>query len=193
MKKFYFIIILLIVVNSLWAYQGKWGIGVNGDLNSTYLSATEESTHNMNWKYFLTFMLFNKLEIAPYFSLEYFEEMTGETFTDGYQYMGFGSMINWHFIRTQLITLAIGLDIGFSFGSLSEDVYGENTYNRISWFIPLIFDFNLTKHICIRIRQDIWQFARPTWTDPDTGEYYNEMHLETYNVLEPQFGLIISF
>ncbi|MCK5672239.1 MAG: hypothetical protein KAH95_02625 [Spirochaetales bacterium] len=193
MKKFYLILVMLLIVTSLWAYQGKRGIGLSLDLNTTTLTVTEESTFEINWEILFTFMLGNKLEIAPYFASEYSNETTGDSTTDGYMYFGFGTMVNWHFIQTRIITMAAGLDIGYWFGQMDESVYTDNSYSRFNYYIPLIVDLNLSKYIIIRIRQDIWKMYHQTWMDTSSEDRYTESYFVTYNGFAPQFGLIFCF
>lgn len=191
MKKFCFIVIMLLIVTSLWAYQGKRGIGLLMEFQGSTLTSTGDSTLNINPKLFYTFMLNNKLEIAPYLGMDLFKEELGPVTTDGYKYYGLGAMLNWHFIRTQIITLAAGFDFSYWFGELEQSVYGDNTYFRINSFIPLIFDLNLGKHIVIRIRQDIWYLS--SYTIKDSSDRFTDTDFGTFSNLNPEFGVIILF
>lgn len=191
MKKFLFILIMLLIVTSLGAYQGKRGIGLLMELQGSTLMSTEDSTLNINPKLFFTFILNSKLEIAPYLGVDIFKEELGPATLDGYKYFGLGAMLYWHFIRTEIITLAAGLDFGYWFGDLEESVYGDNSYKRINSFIPLIFDLNLGKHIVIRIRQDIWYLS--SYTIKYSSDRFTATDFGTFSSFNPEFGVIILF
>jgi len=194
MKKIFLVLFMVLMITSIWAYQGTKGVGLLLDVNTTYVDSTEENTIEINPEIFYTFMLYDKLEISPHLAVLYYNESDFSGTTDGWLYLGAGCLVNWHFIKTNVITLATGVDFNFWFSTWNESltVYADSTYEEFGFIIPLILDINLTKNLVIRVRQDIVDF-----NSNETGLTNNDVEsnksFKTFNGLNPQFGFIISF
>lgn len=190
MKNLLLLLFMLLVATSLFAYQNDQGVGIDAYITTGSTATTNDVTIDI--RVFYTFMLKNNvIEIAPYIELDWYKDNVNDTPTDGYFGWGLGSMFYWHFVNTKIVSLSTGLDAGFTYGKLREDIYGTNSYFDIGVYVPIVLDINLGKTFVVRVSQNI---AGVLYTSSNSGgPATTSLTFWTIDGFNPRFGFIITF
>lgn len=190
MKKISLLLLLMVMASGLFAYQGNMGIGLDMYSYTEKNSLADTKDSFLRTKLFFT-MMKEDMEIAPYIMYRSNTEKTAGTLTDKYSEFGFGSMLHFHLLKGDFMTLATGADVSLGFGKYDEDFYVENSTFAFDIEVPVVLDINLGEVLVFRASQSIGGFYSNSTKFLD--EKVTESTFYWTNGFGPRLSLIVLF
>lgn len=189
MKKITLIFLMVLLTSSLFAYQGKSGVGVELYSSTDKNEFADTKNTELELKILGSFML-ESMEIAPYIVFNNEKEKTAGVLTDKYSEWGFGSMFNVHVIKTEVITLGTGIDASMRFGKWDEDFNADNSTFKFNAQIPIILDLSLGS-VVFRVTQPVAGYIYSSYES--LGTKASDSIFYVSNGFGPKFGILLTF
>ncbi len=196
MKKMFFVVLILFISLTVWGYQGDKAIGLNLEINADKSEAAGvvDQVNSISVGLMYSMMRNETFELAPYIRLRMDSDKTDDVWNNGLTGFTFGAKLNYHFIKTNVLSLALGGDPRLYFSNRPDDVNPNYSYFSLSVGLPVTMDVNFTENFILRLEYSVGSVG---FYKQDLGGGIENSGVWAYTVdagLDPlQFGFMYSF